>query len=141
MALNKEIVTDRGVISNYHRISSYQVDKDNGIVILAIKHYTDDSYRKTEKNNIVVNVDIEKKQQRLTELMRENELTNGKKTNEIVKLTNEINNLYAKKKEVSEMFIYQDVETLPFETNNSYSLEILYNMLLDLEKYQNSDKI
>lgn len=140
MALQKDIINEKGVKTDYHRISDYQVDKDNEIIKISIKHYTNESYRDKEKETINFSNTIEEKQKRLTSLMNSNQ--DGKFTQDIILLTNEINEMYSNGNNFLEnSYVYTDIEELPFEIEESYSLENLYNKLSTLEKYKDSTRV
>jgi len=76
MALKKEIENDKGIVSNYHRISFVAIDIDNKKISVSIESYTKDTIRTREKENQQRLIDAEKLRAELDALV---ETTEGMK--------------------------------------------------------------
>lgn len=61
MALQKELIDSRGIVSRYHRIANIQQNFINHEPILEIYlyHYSDIGYRSAEKVEILENIDFQ----------------------------------------------------------------------------------
>lgn len=141
MAILKKIISNKGITTEYHRISSWEIDKDKKEIKILVKHYAEDSFREEEKKAIQYEEELKTLNEKLNALIEAN--TDGDKTDEIVELTNKINELTFSddRKAYEDLSIYEDIEILPFNCDEEYSFEKIYNLISKTEAYTDSKKI
>lgn len=127
MALKKELIDNKGIKTLYHRISDFVVNKDKNIIEINIKSYADDTYRQAEKDYEEFINTREEKMKKLNALVASN--TDGSKTEEIKKLTDEINNMYNSKITEQNTCIFNRKLELNFDIEQKCSLEDIYNRI------------
>lgn len=127
MALKKELIDNKGIKTLYHRISDFVVNKDKNIIEINVKSYADEKYRQEEKEYEDFIKTREEKMEKLDELVLKN--ADGSKTDEVKKLTEEINNMYNTKVVEQNTYIFNKKIELDFDINQKYSLEDIYNRI------------
>lgn len=139
MALLKEITDEKGIITKYHKISSFVVDTENQLVRVIIKNYTNQTYREKEKANTKITEDFKNKYLELNRLIDKN--GDGYYTEEIVKISEEINSVMEVKDNEPPLAVSDASELLRYDPEGDYSLAGIYEELKQTEKYAGSEDI
>jgi len=143
MALKKVIINEKGIISEYHRISAILVNKDINTVEILIKSYTNEEYRDKEKSFFEKQIEIKERQNNLdeknkllSELVNKNVDHNNDK--EIKLLTEEINIIAHEEIEETiyiETSLYETVEVLEYQADIEYILQNVYEYLKMTDRF------
>lgn len=122
MALRKELMSDKGVIGNYHRIES--VNKNHDDLLVTVKTYADESYREKEKELLEMS---KKKNDLILELsvLTINPEENAGRISEINKEFEIYNNLV----QVGDFSIFSTQITIPYTSENEISFSEIYRHL------------
>ena len=122
MALEKELVNDKGVKTSYHRIES--ISMVDGIKV-TVKSYTDESYRQQEKER----ENLIKRQEEVKEQLKEEMAKTGDEYSKekVIALTDENNEIGFPVPLDLSIFVYSFTYPLDKETTVSY--EAMYEKL------------
>lgn len=122
MALRKELMSDKGIIGNYHRIES--VSKNHDELSVVIKTYADESYREKEKELLEMS---KKKNDLISELsiLTINPEENAEKILEINEEFEKYNDLA----QVGDFSIFSTQITLPCNSEKEISFSEIYEYL------------
>ena len=122
MALEKELVNDKGVKTSYHRIES--ISMVDGIKV-TVKSYTDESYRQQEKERET----LIKRQEEVKEQLKEEMAKTGDEYSKekVIALTDENNEIGFPVPLDLSIFVYSFTYPLDKETTVSY--EAMYEKL------------
>ena len=138
MALFKEIINQKGVISRYFRISNVALNIDSKNIAITLKEYTDNTYRNKEKEILGLQSEINEQQEYISTLdtnYRENE-------EEIITKNNELGIIISKLNEMRNQDYYISEQNYNFDfENKEYSLSICYGLLKTLELFKNSKDV
>ena len=135
MALFKEIINQKGVISRYFRISNVALNIDSKNIVITLKEYTDNAYRNKEKEILELQSEVNEQQEYISTLninYRENEEEIITKNNELGIIISKLNEMRNQDYYISEQnynFDFEDKECL---------LSICYELLKTLELFKNS---
>lgn len=160
MALLKEIKNNKGLITKYHRISSFTINKDSNILNVYIKSYADESYRELEKR--VINLKLQRNELSSDIASKRNEidLVKFKGTEDSIpqeetdkrveELLSQISELESNINEINEeistneigsTFLLDYTDNIPLDLNKSYNITEIYNELKKIEKFKDSEDI
>ena len=138
MALFKEIINQKGVISRYFRISNVALNIDSKNIAITLKEYTDNTYRNKEKEILGLQSEINEQQEYISTLdtnYRENE-------EEIITKNNELGIIISKLNEMRNQDYYISEQNYNFDfEDKEYSLSICYGLLKTLELFKNSKDV
>ena len=138
MALFKEIINQKGVISRYFRISNVALNIDSKNIAITLKEYTDNTYRNKEKEILGLQSEINEQQEYISTLdtnYRENE-------EEIITKNNELGIIISKLNEMRNQDYYLSEQNYNFDfEDKEYSLSICYGLLKTLELFKNSKDV
>lgn len=138
MALFKEIINQKGVISRYFRISNVALNIDSKNIVITLKEYTDNAYRNKEKEILELQSEINEQQEYISALdtnYRENE-------EEIITKNNELGIIISKLNEMRNQDYYISEQNYNFDfEDKEYSLSICYGLLKTLELFKNSKDV
>ena len=135
MALFKEIINQKGVISRYFRISNVALNIDSKNILITLKEYTDNAYRNKEKEILELQSEVNEQQEYISTLdtnYRENE-------EEIITKNNELGIIISKLNEMrnQDYYISEQNYNFDFEDKECF-LPICYELLKTLELFKNS---
>lgn len=138
MALYKEIIDNKGVVTRYFRISNITFAIDRNSLDITVTEYADESYRSIEKNIKELRNEISVLQTNI------NTLNENYKDNEtvIIKKNKELYNLVAKLNDLNTSSYHVDdkVYTFDFE-DQDYSITDCYNLLKTLDIFVDSTDV
>ena len=138
MALFKEIINQKGVISRYFRISNVALNIDSKNIVITLKEYTDNAYRNKEKEILELQSEVNEQQEYISTLdtnYRENE-------EEIITKNNELGIIISKLNEMRNQDYYISEQNYNFDfEDKEYSLSICYGLLKTLELFKNSKNV
>ena len=138
MALFKEIINQKGVISRYFRISNVALNIDSKNIVITLKEYTDNAYRNKEKEILELQSEVNEQQEYISTLninYRENE-------EEIITKNNELGIIISKLNEMRNQDYYISEQNYNFDfEDKEYSLSICYGLLKTLELFKNSKDV
>ena len=138
MALFKEIINQKGVISRYFRISNVALNIDSKNIAITLKEYTNNTYRNKEKEILELQSEINEQQEYISTLdtnYRENE-------EEIITKNNELGIIISKLNEMRNQDYYISEQNYNFDfEDKEYSLSICYGLLKTLELFKNSKDV
>lgn len=141
MALKKEIINEKGIKLEYHRISNFTVDKDNNIIIVTIKSYTSNIFRDDEKENIKQFELVKSKNKmygELNTLLAEN--VDGNLDVEVKKLSDELDAFKLPEYlEEKNNVVSVTIINLEYDENIEYSLAKLYELLKQEDVFKNAE--
>lgn len=122
MALRKELMSDKGIIGNYHRIES--VNKNHDDLSVTIKTYVDESYRQKEKELLEMS---KKKNDLISELsvLTVNPEENAQRISEI----NEEFEKYDNLAQIGDFSVFSTQITIPYNLENDISFSEIYKYL------------
>ena len=138
MALFKEIINQKGVISRYFRISNVALNIDSKNIVITLKEYTDNAYRNKEKEILELQSEVNEQQEYISTLninYRENEEKIITKNNELGIIISKLNEMRNQDYYISEQNYNFDFE------DKEYSLSICYGLLKTLELFKNSKNV
>ena len=138
MALFKEIINQKGVISRYFRISNVALNIDSKNIVITLKEYTDNAYRNKEKEILELQSEVNEQQEYISTLdinYRENE-------EEIITKNNELGIIISKLNEMRNQDYYISEQNYNFDfEDKEYFLSICYELLKTLELFKNSKNV
>ena len=138
MALFKEIINQKGVISRSFRISNVALNIDSKNIVITLKEYTDNAYRNKEKEILELQSEVNEQQEYISTLninYRENE-------EEIITKNNELGIIISKLNEMRNQDYYISEQNYNFDfEDKEYSLSICYGLLKTLELFKNSKDV
>lgn len=122
MALRKELMSDKGIIGNYHRIES--VNKNHDDLSVTIKTYVDESYRQKEKELLEMS---KKKNDLISELsvLTINPEENAQRISEI----NEEFEKYDNLAQIGDFSVFSTQITISYDSENDISFSEIYKYL------------
>lgn len=138
MALYKEMIDTKGVVSKYFRISSITFNIDENLLDVTVREYADEDYRNIEKNIEQLRKTINEKQSAintLNENYRENEKEIIEKNQELYTYIEELNSLNQ-----TSYYIGDKTYSFSFE-DQDYSITDCYNLLKTLDVFENSTNV
>ena len=138
MALYKEMIDTKGVVSKYFRISSITFNIDENLLDVTVREYADEDYRNIEKNIEQLKKTINEKQSAintLNENYRENEKEIIEKNQELYTYIEELNSLNQ-----TSYYIGDKTYSFSFE-DQDYSITDCYNLLKTLDVFENSTNV
>lgn len=122
MALRKELVSDKGIIGNYHRIES--VNKNHDELSVIIRTYANENYRKKEKELLEMS---KKKNDLISELsvLTINPEENAQRISEI----NEEFEKYDNLAQIGDFSVFSTQITISYALENDISFSEIYKYL------------
>lgn len=138
MALYKEMIDTKGVVSKYFRISSITFNIDENLLDVTVREYADEDYRNIEKNIEQLRKTINEKQSAINTLnknYRENEKEIIEKNQELYTYIEELNSLNQ-----TSYYIGDKTYSFSFE-DQDYSITDCYNLLKTLDVFENSTNV
>lgn len=134
MAIQKEIIFKNGVKINYHKINNVILDNNNKKIKIEIFCYTEELYRKREKENLQNKARYE---EIMSYILEENQKAEADRdTKKIVEISEEANILASKNKEDLDLSVVKIA--VEFENVTDLSISNLYNLIKLEEMFKES---
>lgn len=160
MALLKEIKDSKGLITKYHRISSFTINKDSNVLNVYIKSYADESYRELEKR--IINLKLQRNELSSDIASKRNEIDlvkfkgtedsipqeeTDKRVEELLLQISELESNINKTdeeistNEIGSTFLLDYTYNIPLDLNKSYNITEIYNELKETNKFKKAEDI
>lgn len=133
MALKKEITFPNGIVIKYHKIKKIEANNDSKKISITVVSYTNDNYRKEEKNN---KQKIDRYNELMKSIMTENEKEQPNKE-QVVKWSEECNSLDF----ISELDLSVVTSNYELENIEDMSFSNIYNKLKEIDIFKDSKDI
>lgn len=135
MALKKEIKDDRGIITNYHKISIIELDNDLKKMKITLKSYVDETYRDIEKQYQAKEIELSN----IMEQINEENRKDSPDTELVIQLSNQYNNLVFQDASSESKSILSRIVELDY--NESITIGEVYQQLKTLEPFKGSEDV
>lgn len=133
MALKKEITFPNGIVIKYHKIKKIEANNDSKKISITVASYTNDNYRKEEKNN---KQKIDRYDELMKSIIAENEKEKPDKE-QVVNWSEECNSLDF----ISELDLSVVTSNYELENIEDMSFTNIYNKLKEIDIFKDSKDI